>query len=46
MKEEQWESCEDCNVYDNVLEEDTFMYNFGSDGWLCGICAEYREYSY
>ena len=36
-------TCEDCNIYDDVDQEDTFMYSFGSELWLCGICAEERE---
>lgn len=45
------ETCEDCNCYDDVNREDSFMYSFGypEDGnqfWLCAICAEAREYYY
>lgn len=49
--EPQLETCEDCNWYDDVTKDDTFLYSFGYPGdgtqyWLCGICAESREYVY
>lgn len=37
------ETCVDCNSYDDVTYDDTFMSKVG-DVWLCTICAESREF--
>lgn len=39
----QIETCVDCNSYDDVTYDDTFM-NKVEDVWLCELCAENREY--
>lgn len=36
------ETCIDCNAYDDTLQEDSFMMQFGDDMWLCALCAEER----
>lgn len=40
--EAEWETCVDCNSYDDVTRSDTFMMKFEDDLWLCGLCAEER----
>lgn len=39
----QIETCVDCNSYDDVTYDDTFMNKVG-DVWLCAMCGESREY--
>lgn len=39
------EECIDCNWYDDVAQEDTFLISFG-DYWICAICAEERGIEY
>lgn len=39
----QIETCVDCNSYDDVTFDDTFMSKVG-DVWLCAMCGESREY--
>lgn len=37
-----FERCIDCNTYDDVEQEDTFMRPFGGDTWICLLDAEAR----
>ena len=37
-----FETCIDCNIYDNVDQVDTFMRPFGDDAWICDMDAEAR----
>lgn len=37
-----FETCIDCNIYDDVDQVDTFMRPFGDDAWICGMDAEAR----
>lgn len=37
-----FETCFDCNIYDDVEQEDTFMRPLGGDAWICLLDAEAR----
>lgn len=36
------QTCLDCNSYDDMDMEDSFMMPFGDDEYICQICAEAR----
>lgn len=39
---ENWQTCLDCNIYDDMSKDDTFMRPFGDDDFICELCAEKR----